>query len=111
MPDILHRVGAKAARRDVYKALTTVDGVASWWTNDASGDTAEGGVIQFGFEPGEAVAANATFQIKVQKTIPDELVSWEVLQGASGVDRHGDSLRAQGRRRLRHRQVRPPRLA
>lgn len=81
MPDILHRVGAKAARHDVYNALTTVAGVASWWTNDASGDASEGGIIQFGFEPGEAVAANATFHIKVRETIPDELVSWEVLQG------------------------------
>lgn len=81
MPDILHRVGAKAPRRDIYHALTTIEGVAGWWTRDASGDPGNGGEIRFGFEPGEAMAANATFRIKVLETTSDELVRWEVLHG------------------------------
>lgn len=93
MPDILHRIGAKAPRRDVYHALTTIDGVAGWWTRDASGDPGNGGEIRFGFEPGEAVAADATFRIKVLETTPDKLVRWEVRQGpASGsVPRSGSN--------------------
>ena len=38
MVDILHRVGVKTSAPDeVYDALTTVDGLAGWWTNDTTG--------------------------------------------------------------------------
>lgn len=30
MADILHKVGAKAPKEAFYKALTTIDGLASW---------------------------------------------------------------------------------
>lgn len=30
MVDILHRVGINASPRDVYNALTTLDGLSSW---------------------------------------------------------------------------------
>ena len=32
MVDILHRVGIEATPQEVYEALATVDGLASWWT-------------------------------------------------------------------------------
>ncbi len=32
MADILHRVGIKSSLDEVYKALTTREGLAGWWT-------------------------------------------------------------------------------
>ena len=38
MVDIVHRIGATASQEDVYAALTTIDGLAGWWTEDTTGD-------------------------------------------------------------------------
>ena len=39
MVDILHRVGVEGSTPEaVYRALTTVDGLAGWWTEDTTGD-------------------------------------------------------------------------
>ena len=39
MADILHRVGIKSSSNEVYKAVATRDGLASWWTNDTQGES------------------------------------------------------------------------
>jgi uncharacterized protein YndB with AHSA1/START domain len=53
MPDILHKVGIKSSSlNDVYKALTTVDGLSAWWTSDTQGESKVGGVLQFRFGAG-----------------------------------------------------------
>ena len=47
--DIVHRIGVKdATPRAVYDALTTVDGLAAWWTTDTKDD---GDVLRFRFPP------------------------------------------------------------
>ncbi|MCF2530787.1 SRPBCC family protein [Yinghuangia soli] len=74
MPDILHRVGVVAAPDAVYTALTTIDGLTGWWTDDATGDASAGGVIRFSSIPGG-------LDLKVLDTRPGELVRWEVVQG------------------------------
>ncbi|MGW7302666.1 SRPBCC family protein [Streptomyces sp. NPDC054829] len=74
MVDILHRVGALASPEKVYDALTTVDGLAGWWTEDTDGDSDVGGVIRFRFLPGG-------FDMKVLEAKPAELVLWEVVDG------------------------------
>ena len=78
MVDILHRIGVTSAPEEVFAALTTVDGLAGWWTEDTKGDSDDGGVIQFRFagapEPGG-------FAMKVLETRPSELVLWEVVDG------------------------------
>ena len=75
MVDILHRVGATSSPDDVFAALTTIDGLAGWWTEDTKGDSDVGGVIAFRF--GEA----GGFDMKVLDTRPAELVLWEVVDG------------------------------
>ncbi len=75
MVDILHRVGAKASPEDVYAALTTIDGLASWWTEDTKGEDKVGGVIEFRF--GEA----GGFDMLVLEAQPAECVLWEVVDG------------------------------
>ena len=74
MFDILHRVGITSSPDKVYSALTTVDGLASWWTKDTDGDGSAGGVLRFRFIPGG-------FDMKVLETRPAELVRWQVIDG------------------------------
>lgn len=49
MVDILHRIGIKTPVERVYKAVTTLVGLAGWWTEDVSGNAAVGGRIAFSF--------------------------------------------------------------
>jgi len=71
MVDILHRVGATVPPEAFYTALTTVDGLAAWWTEDT---TDADGILQFRFEAGG-------FDMKVLDSRPGELVLWEVVDG------------------------------
>ncbi|YBV94593.1 SRPBCC domain-containing protein (plasmid) [Phyllobacteriaceae bacterium JZ32] len=75
MVDILHRVGINAPPRDVYNALTTLDRLSDWWTNDTRGHTEIGGVIKFTF--GE----RGFFDMKVLGLEPEKRVVWEVVDG------------------------------
>jgi uncharacterized protein YndB with AHSA1/START domain len=78
MVDILHRIGVTTPPADVYAALTTVDGLAGWWTHDTTGEAGPGGVVRFRFagapEPGG-------FDMSVLEAVPDKLVLWEVVDG------------------------------
>ncbi|MEE1784495.1 SRPBCC domain-containing protein [Streptomyces sp. SP17BM10] len=74
MTDILHRIGVTTSPEAVYTALTTVDGLASWWTEDTDGDAGLGGVVRFRFGPGG-------FDMKVLETEPGHRVLWEVIDG------------------------------
>ena len=45
MVDIIHRVGIKAPLAKVVEAVSTVEGVAGWWTKDTSGTSGLGGKL------------------------------------------------------------------
>jgi uncharacterized protein YndB with AHSA1/START domain len=75
MLDILHRIGATTSPDRVYDALTTLDGLADWWTTETTGEAAAGGTIQFRF--GEA----GGFDMKVLDQRPNARVEWEVTDG------------------------------
>lgn len=79
MTDILHRVGITAPREDVYRALTTRDGLAAWWTRDTVGDGGPGGVLEFRFDLGNGERGG--FDMKVLDAVPAERVLWEVIDG------------------------------
>ncbi len=70
MPDILHRVGIRAAPGRVFQALTTIDGLRHWWTSEAAGNPHKGGMIDFGFS-----------DMKVVEARPDKLVKWKCTRG------------------------------
>jgi uncharacterized protein YndB with AHSA1/START domain len=75
MVDILHRVGVEnASPEKVYDTLTTVDGLAGWWTDDTKGVAEVGGVIQFRFPDGG-------FDMEVLEQRPSERVKWKVVDG------------------------------
>jgi len=75
VPDILHRIGVKAAPRDAYKAFATREGLASWWTTDTQGDCAVGGIISFRF------GTRGHIETKVIELAPEQRVLWEVVGG------------------------------
>ena len=52
MPNIIHRVGIKGSKKEIYAALTTNEGLSRWWTNDTSGAGDTGSVIKFRFNGG-----------------------------------------------------------
>jgi Activator of Hsp90 ATPase homolog 1-like protein len=73
MPDILHMIGIRSPSPDTtYKALTTRDGLAGWWTEttDVDGDTIR---FRFGGDNG--------FDMKVLEAVPSDRVCWEVVEG------------------------------
>jgi uncharacterized protein YndB with AHSA1/START domain len=78
MVDILHRIGITAPPEDVYAALTTADGLASWWTEGMEGDGDAGGAFQVRFADAPPPAG---FDIKVLEALPTERVLWEVVHG------------------------------
>ena len=75
MPDILHRVGVRTPQpTTVYDALTTLDGLAGWWTEDTTGSPEAGGTLRFRFLPGG-------FDMEVLEVKPAERVLWRVAEG------------------------------
>ncbi len=73
MPDILHRIGIRTADpAKVYDALTTVDGLSAWWTEDTRGS---GDTLQFRFPP------VGGFDMEVLDRQPPKLVLWRVTDG------------------------------
>jgi uncharacterized protein YndB with AHSA1/START domain len=75
MPDILHKVGITSSPpNDAYGALTTIEGLARWWTTDTSGESKVGGTIQFRF-------GNGGFDMKVLELQPNKRVLWQVADG------------------------------
>ena len=75
MVDILHRVGVMAPLDEVYRAVTTRDALADWWTTDTKGTGDLGDVLAFRF--GEA----GGFDMKVLELDPSGRVRWEVVDG------------------------------
>ncbi|MFC5475682.1 SRPBCC family protein [Paraherbaspirillum soli] len=72
--DILHRVGIKSPPGEVYKALSTREGLAAWWNNNTQGDGKVGGVLQFRSDAGG-------LDMKVLELHPSERVLWQVVDG------------------------------
>lgn len=75
MVDILHRIETKASAQDTFQALTTRQGLASWWTAQTTGSFDVGGVIQFRFDD------RGGFDMKVLELVPGQRVRWEVVAG------------------------------
>lgn len=74
MVDILHQVGVQTTPDKVYDALATIEGLRGWWTEETTGSTDVGGVIQFRFPAGG-------FDMLVRESVPGERVVWEVVDG------------------------------
>jgi len=80
MADILHRIGIKSPIAQVYSALTTLDGLGHWWTEDVSGDGTVGGKIEFRFltKTGELLGGMV---MEVQELHDNQDVRWRCVEG------------------------------
>jgi uncharacterized protein YndB with AHSA1/START domain len=80
MVDIIHRIGIAAPISKVYAALSTVEGVAGWWTKDTTGESTPGGTfaVRFSSPTGEEVGK---MDIEVLTLNTNEEVRWRVKAG------------------------------
>ena len=70
----------KAPPSRVYAALSTIDGLAGWWTRDTTGCAEPGGRIAFRFrnDAGEDIGG---FGMDVVEQTTDHQVRWRVQEG------------------------------
>lgn len=80
MPDIIHRIGIKSTAAQVYKALSTIEGLAHWWTKETNGDEQVGGKIEFVFRT-ETEEIKGRMVMEVTKLNPDKNVGWRCVGG------------------------------
>ena len=80
MTDIVHRIGIQAPAAQVYAALSTIDGLAGWWTRETAGESTVGEAVSFRFhlEDGELLGG---FDMDVLELSPGDKVRWRVKDG------------------------------
>lgn len=80
MAEIIHRVGIKATPDKVFRALSTIEGLAGWWTTDTSGVAEVGKTIEFQFrDPNGKIIGG--FEMEVLKQEPPRKVQWRCVKG------------------------------
>ncbi|MCG7856988.1 SRPBCC domain-containing protein [Flavihumibacter sediminis] len=80
MADIIHRVGIKAPLQGVYQALSTVEGIAGWWTKDTSGISQVGETIVVRFVSPEGTELGSMNMV-VKALDPGKKVHWNFTAG------------------------------
>ncbi len=80
MIDIIHRIGIKSPATQVYKALTSLEGLARWWTQEVTGDGKVGGKIKFTFRTRTGEIRGAMV-MEVKKLDPQKEVRWRCTDG------------------------------
>jgi uncharacterized protein YndB with AHSA1/START domain len=75
MKTILHVFDVNAPREKVFKAVTTQEGLANWWTTDVSVDPGVGGLIDFKF------GGDFNPDMKVTRLEQDRAVQWLCVDG------------------------------
>ncbi len=80
MVDIIHRIGIKAPVASVVEAVSTVAGVAGWWTRDTTGTSGPAGSMtaRFANPAGEQIG---TMNFDVTKVDPNSSVHWRFTDG------------------------------
>lgn len=80
MVDIIHRIGIKSPTARVYKALTSLEGLAQWWTEEVQGDDWVGGRIEFSFRS-ETGDLKGKMVMEVQELNVEKEVRWRCIEG------------------------------
>ena len=80
MVDIIHRVGIKASLQECYEALSTIEGISGWWTEQTSGTSQIGKtiVVQFFSPEGKELGS---MNMKVKALEPEKKVHWTITAG------------------------------
>ncbi len=80
MVHIKHRIGIKATIGKVYKALSTLEGIAGWWTSDTKGISAVGQTMTLLFYSLEGKEMGC-MRIEVKDLQLDKKVHWYFHDG------------------------------
>jgi uncharacterized protein YndB with AHSA1/START domain len=80
MVDLIHRIGINAPAADVYKALSSLEGLSQWWTKEVSGNDNKGGKIEFIFRS-ETGDLKGKMVMEVKELNPEKDVIWRCIDG------------------------------
>jgi uncharacterized protein YndB with AHSA1/START domain len=80
MVNIIHRIGIRSGSEKVYKAISTIEGVSNWWTEEVEGDDKAGGKIQFTFRT-ETGNIKGQMLMEVKELNPQQRVRWHCVEG------------------------------
>lgn len=80
MINIIHRIGIRSAPDQVYKALSTIDGLANWWTKEVEGEEQLNRTIKFTFRSA-AGDIKGQMVMEVKELKPQQSVSWQCVEG------------------------------
>jgi len=80
MVDIIHRIGIRSSAGQVYKALSTIQGLANWWTEEVEGEEKIGGRIKFTFRS-EAGDVKGQMVMEVLELTQQQAVRWQCVDG------------------------------
>lgn len=80
MVDIVHRIGIKAPAEKIYQALTSLAGLAGWWTEDVTGTEEAGGTIRFTFRS-ETGDVKGFMVMQVEGLDANSEVRWRCVDG------------------------------
>lgn len=72
MADIYHQIGVKADIEKVYSAVSTLEGLAGWWTQ-ATGSTEKGGGLYFHFN-------DIKIEMTILELLPVKKVVWQCTE-------------------------------
>lgn len=71
MVEIIHGLPIKGEKEKIYQALTTKQGLSSWWTTDVKVDQKIGSTSEFGFYGHKAI-----HYMKITNLKPSSEVEW-----------------------------------
>ena len=80
MADIIHRIGIKSPAAQVYKAVTSIEGLSRWWTEETTGKENIGGKIEFVFRT-ETGDIKGKMVMEVTKLVPEKHAGWRCVDG------------------------------
>src|SRR5688500_7744624 len=80
MVDIIHRIGIRSSAAEGYNALSTIKGLANWWTEEVDVNEKTGGKIEFTFRS-EAGEIKGQMVMEVQEFNPPKFLRWRCLSG------------------------------
>jgi len=80
MVNIIHRIGIRSGSEKVYKAISTIEGVSNWWTEEVEGDDKAEGKIQFTFRT-DTGNIKGQMLMEVKELNPQQRVRWHCVEG------------------------------
>lgn len=75
MTKIKHNLTVKTPASKVFDAITKINNLQNWWTNDTSGDPNKGGQLRFSF------GKDMIKTMKVTNIIPGKEIQWTCIEG------------------------------